>query len=92
MTDAIRYLEMLGGSPAADAVANAACHAMPECSLQCDALAKGDLAGLRALLGGRAFMAMHVLAPDEEPSREAPVRREDDATEPAEGPQEEQPD
>jgi len=90
MTDAIRYLEMLGGSPAADATVNAACHEMPD--LQRDALSKGDLAGLGALLGGRAFMAMHVLAPEEEPLREAPVRREDDAPEPAEGPQEEQPD
>lgn len=77
MPDAIGFLEALGRSPALPQVARGAWEALDGLPIgegQRRALVRGDAAALAALLGGRAFMAMHILAPDggEQPYKEGP--------------------
>ncbi|MEZ0470314.1 hypothetical protein [Luteimonas salinilitoris] len=47
------------------------------------ALLDRDFAGLRAILGARAVMAMHIIAPDGDEPKEAPGEREPDPQDPA---------
>lgn len=46
------------------------------------ALRNGDAAGLRAALGARPVMAMHIIAPDGDETKEAPGEQEPDPRDP----------
>lgn len=77
MTNVIGFLEALGRTPAFPQAASAAWAALDGLAVgedQRKALADADAGALNTLLGGRAFMALHILAPDgdEGPSRDAP--------------------